>query len=128
MYFLVFFFLINDNICGVVFFFSSRRRHTRWNCDWSSDVCSSDLELPTLQLAACAQSELHRPGAIRVSVDRLCLLDRGSKYGCVGRDRRCLTISAWSDHRSGVEPPASARDRPTPPRIAAAMADADSGC
>src|SRR3989338_2483595 len=24
-------------------FFSSRRRHTRWNCDWSSDVCSSDL-------------------------------------------------------------------------------------
>src|SRR6266568_6331340 len=27
------------------FFFSSRRRHTRWNCDWSSDVCSSDLGL-----------------------------------------------------------------------------------
>src|SRR5438309_3975907 len=25
------------------FFFSSRRRHTRWNCDWSSHVCSSDL-------------------------------------------------------------------------------------
>src|SRR5438309_5117991 len=25
------------------FFFSSRRRHTRWNCDWSSDVCYSDL-------------------------------------------------------------------------------------
>src|SRR5438309_8801531 len=28
------------------FFFSSRRRHTRWNCDWSSDVCSSDLGQP----------------------------------------------------------------------------------
>src|SRR2546430_9756206 len=27
-----------------VFFFSSRRRHTRFDCDWSSDVCSSDLE------------------------------------------------------------------------------------
>src|SRR6267143_2727972 len=27
----------------MIFFFSSRRRHTRWNCDWSSDVCSSDL-------------------------------------------------------------------------------------
>src|SRR5690625_5967341 len=26
------------------FFFSSRRRHTSWPCDWSSDVCSSDLE------------------------------------------------------------------------------------
>src|SRR5260370_13157252 len=25
------------------FFFSSRRRHTRFKCDWSSDVCSSDL-------------------------------------------------------------------------------------
>src|SRR5688572_31059693 len=24
-------------------FFSSRRRHTRFDCDWSSDVCSSDL-------------------------------------------------------------------------------------
>src|SRR2546430_3556303 len=30
-----------------VFFFSSRRRHTIFDCDWSSDVCSSDL------LAAC---------------------------------------------------------------------------
>src|SRR5207237_2294627 len=31
-------------ICDVlVFFFSSRRRHTRFKCDWSSDVCSSDL-------------------------------------------------------------------------------------
>src|SRR6266487_5246729 len=28
-------------VCG--FFFSSRRRHTRWTGDWSSDVCSSDL-------------------------------------------------------------------------------------
>src|SRR6266702_7081477 len=27
------------------FFFSSRRRHTRWPRDWSSDVCSSDLPL-----------------------------------------------------------------------------------
>src|SRR5688572_31500456 len=27
----------------VTFFFSSRRRHTRFDCDWSSDVCSSDL-------------------------------------------------------------------------------------
>src|SRR2546430_9635576 len=28
---------------AVFFFFSSRRRHTRFDCDWSSDVCSSDL-------------------------------------------------------------------------------------
>src|SRR5690625_1435362 len=30
---------------SVCFFFSSRRRHTRWPRDWSSDVCSSDLFL-----------------------------------------------------------------------------------
>src|SRR3989475_9393518 len=28
---------------SILFFFSSRRRHTRFDCDWSSDVCSSDL-------------------------------------------------------------------------------------
>src|SRR2546430_7224775 len=32
--------------CFVLFFFSSRRRHTRFDCDWSSDVCSSDLNAP----------------------------------------------------------------------------------
>src|SRR2546421_11105191 len=31
-------------VCFVFFFFSSRRRHTRSDRDWSSDVCSSDLE------------------------------------------------------------------------------------
>src|SRR5256886_7383619 len=61
-------------VCMLVrFFFSSRRRHTRFDCDWSSDVCSSDLEvrydgvgvsgsalldlLPGLRLAAFARSD-----------------------------------------------------------------------
>src|SRR5256886_10114736 len=35
---------VDDN---VFFFFSSRRRHTRFDCDWSSDVCSSDLDYKT---------------------------------------------------------------------------------
>src|SRR4030066_1112781 len=44
------------------FFFSSRRRHTRFKCDWSSDVCSSDL-------------------TIRVEDMRICLLTyRGNPY------------------------------------------------
>src|SRR6266700_7236652 len=30
--------------CLASFFFSSRRRHTRFSRDWSSDVCSSDLD------------------------------------------------------------------------------------
>src|SRR5437762_13730184 len=32
-----------------VFFFSSRRRHTRYIGDWSSDVCSSDLATPAVE-------------------------------------------------------------------------------
>src|SRR5215469_3819542 len=37
--------------CELIFFFSSRRRHTRSLRDWSSDVCSSDLARQALQLA-----------------------------------------------------------------------------
>src|SRR5256886_4843783 len=42
------------------FFFSSRRRHTRFDCDWSSDVCSSDL--------------VHDPGSILMFRDHLTFL------------------------------------------------------
>src|SRR3990167_5464242 len=35
-------------------FFSSRRRHTRFDCDWSSDVCSSDLTAAVANGGACA--------------------------------------------------------------------------
>src|SRR2546430_3962280 len=45
-----------------VFFFSSRRRHTRFDCDWSSDVCSSDLnrQVPAIEnLAAMKVCERH---------------------------------------------------------------------
>src|SRR5439155_2540481 len=52
----------------MAFFFSSRRRHTRWPRDWSSDVCSSDL--PALSLIADADTylvleDLKREGKIR---------------------------------------------------------------
>src|SRR6266511_4205079 len=41
---LFFFFFLKTNIrYHFFFFFSSRRRHTRFSRDWSSDVCSSDL-------------------------------------------------------------------------------------
>src|SRR5256884_6552843 len=44
--------LVRLLVFSIVFFFSSRRRHTRCSRDWSSDVCSSDLILlrhPALQ-------------------------------------------------------------------------------
>src|SRR5690606_39891672 len=34
----------------MTFFFSSRRRHTRFSRDWSSDVCSSDLQRDEFQV------------------------------------------------------------------------------
>src|SRR5258707_11279263 len=44
-------------------FFSSRRRHTRYWRDWSSDVCSSDLLLPSpIPWSAHAPSGLLKPG------------------------------------------------------------------
>src|SRR6266853_4097672 len=39
------------------FFFSSRRRHTRFDCDWSSDVCSSDLNSPVWFNVGCDRIE-----------------------------------------------------------------------
>src|SRR5690606_40040719 len=36
----------SSGLCVMWFFFSSRRRHTRFSRDWSSDVCSSDLFSP----------------------------------------------------------------------------------
>src|ERR1022692_795044 len=44
-----------DSVVVAFFFFSSRRRHTRLQGDWSSDVCSSDLGAPCCASAhACA--------------------------------------------------------------------------
>src|SRR5207253_6206526 len=50
----------------ILFFFSSRRRHTRWPRDWSSDVCSSDLWLcfpymndPSLDLRFAENCPVH---------------------------------------------------------------------
>src|SRR2546430_5678554 len=48
-------------MCIYFFFFSSRRRHTRFDCDWSSDVCSSDLLCPVL---IGRETEMGRLGAL----------------------------------------------------------------
>src|SRR5260370_41554293 len=56
---------------SVSFFLSSRRRHTRFKCDWSSDVCSSDLTTSQFEQqlrAICGlplgATELLRPAAM----------------------------------------------------------------
>src|SRR5438132_6971857 len=39
---------VRRHLFFLFFFFSSRRRHTRSLCDWSSDVCSSDLDVDVM--------------------------------------------------------------------------------
>src|SRR5689334_24808949 len=57
------------------FFFSSRIRHTRWNCDWSSDVCSSDL-LAIRVLADLREDLVNRRLHLPVPVVRTDALDQ----------------------------------------------------
>src|SRR5690606_40598055 len=45
---------------GFLFFFSSRRRHTRFSRDWSSDVCSSDLPAADIALELTCEACAHR--------------------------------------------------------------------
>src|SRR6266581_6451387 len=63
-----YFILYLDNEFGV-FFFSSRRRHTRWTGDWSSDVCSSDLR-PGGHLRQPRRGDHGRPGRREGDRDR----------------------------------------------------------
>src|SRR5690606_40483795 len=58
-----------------VFFFSSRRRHTRFSRDWSSDVCSSDLALTLTEAAAISTDQLHK-GVLETFVNTSPILDR----------------------------------------------------
>src|SRR3989475_12421798 len=77
----------------MLFFFSSRRRHTRFDCDWSSDVCSSDL-LANFDVVRTAteQSVKYSPNCILVVVtnplDAMCqaalMVSKFSKNRVVG--------------------------------------------
>src|SRR5215203_6841277 len=69
----------------IFFFFSSRRRHTRYWRDWSSDVCSSDLLLGDL---------VHGSGVIALCHEDL--LRGRSEERRVGKECR----SRWSPYHS----------------------------
>src|SRR5256886_5687583 len=67
--------LMLHSVIVFFFFFSSRRRHTRFDCDWSSDVCSSDL---------------HRRGRTHPSVQRSHLIGG-----------RMFDVGHFTTHRRG---------------------------
>src|SRR5207237_6402004 len=48
---------------------SSRRRHTRFKCDWSSDVCSSDLDVQTVAAAHLEIAQYHVEVAVVQPLD-----------------------------------------------------------
>src|SRR2546430_9743372 len=81
----------------VSFFFSSRRRHTRFDCDWSSDVCSSDLT--------------HTDGAQNTRAELLQLLGSGTlRYASIApeaREVRVVGSSAVVTGRSAMRVEAS---------------------
>src|SRR5690606_40917661 len=59
------------------FFFSSRRRHTRFSRDWSSDVCSSDLDDIIATLTRTALAEGWSVRIVTGDKDFIQLLDEG---------------------------------------------------
>src|SRR5689334_24789974 len=84
------------------FFFSSRRRHTRWNCDWSSDVCSSDLsrELDHYQSTRAVLVDLYGNtpaaefGPLKLKAVRQKMVATRSEERRVGKECR----SRWSPY------------------------------
>src|SRR5216683_5228097 len=107
------------------FFFSSRRRHTRSDRDWSSDVCSSDLD-------SRVES---RPCASPITTSAIVNMDENLKRG--GRDRRQIRRQANPPSRTeplaelslrvlpGVcrgDEPAQARCRNRPANLTAVLA------
>src|SRR6266849_3337414 len=81
-----------------IFFFSSRRRHTRSTRDWSSDVCSSDLALEE-DTKLEYRLEIHRPGSCD---DQECLKIFTSAAPFLPlRIGDLLNASAWDRDASG---------------------------
>src|SRR5438034_10875750 len=69
------------------FFFSSRRRHTRSLCDWSSDVCSSDLLLSPSAPANCAPPLRRASDHLDEVMNQWCLRSEERRVGKECRSR-----------------------------------------
>src|SRR5690606_21495593 len=90
----------------------SRRRHTRFSRDWSSDVCSSDLGVPVLGICYGMQamadrfggkvhaSDIHEFGAATINVDGHSKLTEGIEDH-VSEDN-ATTLNVWMSHGDKV--------------------------
>src|SRR5207253_5650904 len=78
-----------------VFFFSSRRRHTRWPRDWSSDVCSSDLGMSLALTGGGAPAGKMLQAAVELWRD-----DINAKGGLLGRPIEIIVYDDQSNPAS----------------------------
>src|SRR5690606_40649118 len=78
---------------ATVFFFSSRRRHTRFSRDWSSDVCSSDLQ-QSCKTCQCWQGVPKKSdGSVDQLHDRRC--SRNNTAKTPQAQQSCKTCQCW---------------------------------
>src|SRR2546430_3501745 len=69
------------------FFFSSRRRHTRFDCDWSSDVCSSDLVASAMSSEGCNIEVVLIDTEAHKAIDVFYITKQGSKLNGLEAER-----------------------------------------
>src|SRR3712207_8632510 len=106
-------FLNHVVVCFSFFFFSSRRRHTRYWRDWSSDVCSSDLALlvgvvdPQVHTLRLLDAQVRDGGRVPLVIVEVRLL-RAHQVAQVALDRRGVGLALRGlelrDRDGGQEP------------------------
>src|SRR5690606_40199148 len=80
---------------SVFFFFSSRRRHTRFSRDWSSDVCSSDLVAELVPRVSRTNDVADSHYSLRLNSDR-----SGALAGAGAGAGRARTLAQRQLHRA----------------------------
>src|SRR5256886_6319862 len=94
--------LVRAVVTGSCFFFSSRRRHTRFDCDWSSDVCSSDLIASAVgEGSICVQFAQHPMHEL--NADRSLAHGRSNALDATGAHVACGEYPRSEERRVGKE-------------------------